>query len=35
VRWLMRDGGLSLVMFGLFALFLVAQSAGELAVHNV
>jgi hypothetical protein len=29
----MRDSGLSLVMFELFALFLVAQSLGELAVY--
>ena len=31
----MRDSGLSLVMFELFAPFLVAQSVGELAVCKV
>jgi hypothetical protein len=31
-RWFMRESGLSLAMFELFALFLVAQSVGELAV---
>jgi len=34
-RRFMRDSGLSLVMFGLFALFLMAQSIGELAVCKV
>jgi hypothetical protein len=31
----MRDSGLSLVMFELFAPFLVPQSVGELAVCKV
>jgi hypothetical protein len=31
----MRESGLSLAMFELFALFLVAQSVGELAVYKV
>ena len=30
----LRDNGLGLVMFGFFALFLVAQSVTELAVYN-
>ena len=34
-RWFMRESGLSLAMFELFALFLVAQSVGELAVYKV
>jgi hypothetical protein len=34
-RWFMRDSALSLVMFELFAPFLVAQSIGELAVYKV
>jgi hypothetical protein len=34
-RRFMRDSGLSLVMFELFAPFLVAQSIGELAVYKV
>jgi hypothetical protein len=33
-RRFMRDSGLSLVRFALFALFLVAQSVGELAVYK-
>jgi hypothetical protein len=34
VRKFGRDNGLSLVMFGLFALFLVAQSVTGFAVYN-
>jgi hypothetical protein len=34
VKHFFRDNGLSLVMFGLFALFLVAQSITGLAVYN-
>jgi hypothetical protein len=34
-RRFMRDSALSLVMFELFALFLGAQSVGELAVYKV
>jgi hypothetical protein len=30
----LRDNGLSLVMFGLFALFLVGQSITGFAVYN-
>jgi hypothetical protein len=34
VKHFLRDNGLSLVMFGLFALFLFAQSVTGLAVYN-
>ena len=34
MRHFLRDNGLSLVMFGLFALFLFAQSATGFAVYN-
>jgi hypothetical protein len=34
VKHFLRDNGLSLVMFGLFALFLVAQSVTGFSVYN-
>lgn len=35
MRQFKHDNGLSLVMFGLFALFLVAQSIAGLVVYKV